>query len=305
METGRSTSGNMSKDPEPEITHKLQKYVHWEDEEMQYTEEEKQQGAESYGVLGQEDVYFFGETGGWVTEKIGKPKWRVVAPEELWRWSKERLELMVSGKRRSESLEGRDTRKNSSREKELEERGIAEFGSKHDGVSTEVILKYLKRKVAGDMFGACRPTVYNLCQQFYEEIIGYTHSQQSCRIDRCVLCRCDQISRGEEAEPHSTGWSTGESDCGEGLETGIGILEAGEVEMEKRKIIAPSEVEQGADTLDEIFGQEGGYPTKRRPFHSRREVDIISPAGTVDEWYLRSGIQLGTYAVGSLLTEAK
>ena len=71
-------------------------------------------GKRRYEVFGQEDVYFFGETGRWVTEKIGKPKWKVVAPEELWRWSKELLELIVSGKRRSESLEGRDISKNSS-----------------------------------------------------------------------------------------------------------------------------------------------------------------------------------------------
>jgi len=30
---------------------------------IQYTKKEKQQGAESYGAFGQENVYFFGETG--------------------------------------------------------------------------------------------------------------------------------------------------------------------------------------------------------------------------------------------------
>jgi len=59
-----------------------------------------------------------------MTEKIGKPKGRVVAPEELWQWSKERLELMASRKRRSESLEGRGTSENCSQEKELEDQGI-------------------------------------------------------------------------------------------------------------------------------------------------------------------------------------
>ena len=40
MKTGRSTSGNISKDPEPKITHKLPKQVHWKDEEIHTVYEE-------------------------------------------------------------------------------------------------------------------------------------------------------------------------------------------------------------------------------------------------------------------------
>ena len=63
------------------------------------------------------------------------------------------------------------------------------------------------------------------------------------------------------------------------------ILETAEVEVGAESVQQQREGREGVDELDEVFGQAGGYPTLRRPFHSRREIDKHLLMEIVNEWY--------------------
>ena len=87
VEMGCSTSTNINRDPQAIQNEKGRKKVYWMDEEVE-NENKKGDEQESFRMLGKDDIYSCGETMGWVAERIGSPKRRVVASEDPWWWRK-------------------------------------------------------------------------------------------------------------------------------------------------------------------------------------------------------------------------
>ena len=77
----------------------------------------------------------------------------------------------------------------------------------------ETMLEYLKRRVWSD---TSQSSVYNLCQDFYEENQGQSHSDNSCAIGKCVLCASEKVYWAQYEEREGSyereGRMTGEED---------------------------------------------------------------------------------------------
>ena len=153
---------------------------------------------ESFGVFVKEEVYFFREVGNWVTEMFGSPKWRMVPLEELWRWSKEWLESIVAGKlavKEKGLLRGEKGEMGRQDELEVKKEESSEMkGNGLDAGPAEAVLEYLKRRVSSNT--SSQPSIYNLCQSFYQETKGQAHSDRACGIARYVLCESERVYRG-------------------------------------------------------------------------------------------------------------
>ncbi|RPA90798.1 DNA/RNA polymerase [Choiromyces venosus 120613-1] len=54
-----------------------------------------------------------------------------------------------------------------------------------------------------------------------------------------------------------------------------------------------------------IFGKSEGYPTERRPFHSRHDRDEKTDLRVVEEWYQQAGIKVGSTIIGETLDSIK
>ena len=292
MKTGCSTSVEMCNDPNTTIKQRREKKMHWIDEVEEDNRNGEVYGQKSMGTFGKEDVYFFGEVGNWVTKRFGKPKWRIVPQDELWRWSKKRLESIVS-------------RKLAVKEEDLLNKGNRELGREDEGEASgeasgqreanrpdvglaEAVLEYLKRRVSSN---TSQSTVYNLCQGFYEENQGQTHLNHSCTIDKRVLCASKQVylklARQEKQKEsrEEEGRMTGAEDWADRLK----VLETDEIEvLGKANEQKWREVREGVDKLDEVFGQAGGYLTLRRLFQSRWEIHNNSPTAIVNKRYEQS-----------------
>ena len=201
METGCSTSVEMCYNPNTTIKGSGEKKVHWMDEVTENNREREVNKQKSIGTFGKEEVYFYGEVENWVTERFGKPNWRIVPQDELWRWSKERLERIVSGKSViKEGDLGNKVKKVMGKEDEGEA-SREESSYRQDDVRdvgpAETVLEYLKRRVLSD---TSQSTVYNLCQDFYEENQGQSHSDHTCAIGICVLYASEEVYWAQHEE---------------------------------------------------------------------------------------------------------
>ena len=170
----------------------------------------------------------------------------------------------------------------------------------------EIMLRYLKERTANDILP--EPTIYALCQAYYERTEGRMHCKVPgiCGIMSCVLCYSEKLDSEQDTVAKGQVGEEGKEEIVENWGAMVEILESSKITIGKPAWGEEEEIRsrEGKDQLDEVFGQTGGYPTSRRPFESRREVDNQSPIGTIDKWYKKSKIRLGVHANGNLLEEA-
>ncbi|RPA88660.1 hypothetical protein L873DRAFT_1849642 [Choiromyces venosus 120613-1] len=279
-EVGRSTSTKTMEGLDSNCDDKQNKHVYWKDENLVNDEEITIDKQDTLGVFGKEDIYSFRETGKWVTERVGSSKSRLVGLEELWRWKKERVEtreLSSLEELDSEKEEGHAIRIQREEDEGKEEKVINEKKEKDEIItsgtaeagSVKRLFALLKRNRRKDCLSC--PTIYMLCQEFYEEILEVMHEKEQCLIGSCMICISEGIDRMDGVDRIE--------DLGR-------EFEVPEVEVEERhegERSSDGGLKPGRDELDEVFGQAGGFPTAQRPFESQREIDESSPMTVINQ----------------------
>jgi len=245
------------------VEEKGRKQVHWSNEIKDKEKKEEVYEKELFGSFEEDDSHFCGEIGNWVTERIGSPKWRAVAPHELWRWRKERLESMVleaqekstGAKQKDGTIGGwRDLRVKRERDCEKGEYRWRDMGP------AEIMLRYLKERTANDIFP--QPTVYALCQAYYERTEGRMHCKVPgiCLIMSCVLCYSEKLDLEQDTVAKGQAGEEGKEEIAEDWGAMVEILESSEITIGKPAWGEEEEIRsrEGQDQLDEVFGQTGG-----------------------------------------------
>jgi len=254
-------------------------------------------------TFGEEDIYFYGEVGEWKSERLKDLRVRDVARSELWKWDQKVLEARATSNQPDElagskakgqegdrnrdrwqevlvSHDEKEARDEAEREKAgqcWEEEKLTNTG--YEEISGEIVDKeisfveglwYNLKSGVGftDIDGR---TLGAVCGRFYHLQGGNTLWGAQCLNLQlgCAVCGIGEVVETKRKDVGQVAWEESYmSEVASFFEMTAGAcLAEGEV---GKKI----ECEKGVDDpLDAIYGGCAGYPTSRRPFEYRRELD--------------------------------
>jgi hypothetical protein len=134
------------------------------------------------------------------------------------------------------------------------------------------------------------------CRHFTVDPGGRVVEEKGCRVKSCTSCtwRRDResglISEGDKAKFL---WE---------------FMTMVEMDTKMTEVHKTSADQQTAANVEEdVFGNSGasGYPTTRRPFHYRREIDQVTDIEEIQNWFIESKIEIGPKATGREREEAQ
>ncbi|PUU78689.1 hypothetical protein B9Z19DRAFT_1193101 [Tuber borchii] len=254
------------------------------------------------GAFGEDDVYFYGEVGEWKTERLRDLRVMDMGRHELWRWDYKVLEELSVAQQSVGLVEGEldlqvgletyDIRKamlvaQEKKEKmeELDRERAVVYLWENNWIEWEDI--GVEGKLAGQKICYMEGLWSNLqrevgftdtdgrtlgavCSRFYHLQGGNVLRGAECpsRLVGCEVCRIGGAVIVKKQEDSEELWD--ESYIAE-VTTFLEMTEAACLVATKEK--KTEHLKEGDDPLDAIYGGTTGYPTSRRPFEYRREID--------------------------------